>query len=59
MVKKKGDHSLRSAEMVQLQPRKEISFWLDSYDDLFSDFDPRPYAQKGFSEDFLDEAKRA
>lgn len=37
----------------------EIKLILDSYEDIFSDFDPRPYSQKGLSEDFLVEAKRA
>src|SRR3989338_7834300 len=37
----------------------EISFWLDSYDDLFSDFDPRSYAIRGISDDFLTEARKA
>lgn len=46
-------------EIAQLLKKKEVSFWLDSYDDIFSDFDPRPYHQKGLSEDFLDEARRA
>ena len=46
-------------EIAQLQPRKEVSFWLDGYDDIFSDFDPRLYHAKGFSVDFLEEAKRA
>jgi len=37
----------------------EISFWLDSYDDLFSDFDPRSYPIRGISDDFLIEARKA
>jgi len=37
----------------------EISLILDDYDDLFSDFDPRPYSEKALSDDFLEEAKRA
>lgn len=36
-----------------------ISLILDSYDDIFSDFDPRPYEQKALSDDFLVECKRA
>jgi hypothetical protein len=35
-----------------------IHMWLDSYDDIFSDFDPSPYSQRLLSEDFLSEAKR-
>jgi hypothetical protein len=36
-----------------------VSLWLDTYDDIFSDFDPRPYGQRALSEDFLAEARRA
>jgi hypothetical protein len=36
-----------------------LSLWLDTYDDIFSDFDPRPYGQRALSEDFLAEARRA
>jgi hypothetical protein len=36
-----------------------ISLILDSYDDLLSDFDPRPYASRGLSDDFLSECKKA
>ncbi len=35
-----------------------ISLVLDSYDALFSDFDPRPYSERGLSDDFLFECKR-
>lgn len=37
----------------------EIRFGINGYNDLFSDFDARPTAQRGLSEDFLTEAKRA
>ncbi|MFH1439396.1 MAG: hypothetical protein ABIG89_02445 [Candidatus Woesearchaeota archaeon] len=36
----------------------KISLWLDRYDDIFSDFDPRPYSQRSLSDDFLSEAKK-
>jgi len=36
-----------------------ISLILDSYDDLFSDFDPRPFAERALSDDFLVECKKA
>jgi hypothetical protein len=36
-----------------------INLGLDEYDDIFSDFDARPYAQRMLSEDFLHELKRA
>ena len=37
----------------------EISLILDTYDDLFSDFDPRPFDHRAISDDFLREIKRA
>ena len=40
-------------------PPGAVSLWLDNYDDIFSDFDPRPYGQRALSEDFLAEARRA
>jgi hypothetical protein len=36
-----------------------ISLVLDSYQDIFSDFDPRPYKYRALSDDFLSECKRA
>ncbi|HUO57751.1 MAG TPA: hypothetical protein VMV05_06195 [bacterium] len=36
-----------------------ISFALDDYEDIFSDFDPRPYLERMLSDDFLYELKRA
>lgn len=50
----------------QLLPKKdellklsEVSLILDTYDDIFSDFDPRPYSERALSDDFLYEAKKA
>ena len=37
----------------------EIPLWLDNYNDLFSDFDPRHYSNRALSQDFLEELKRA
>ncbi len=37
----------------------EISLVLDSYDDIFSDFDPRTVDKRSLSDDFLAELKRA
>ncbi len=36
-----------------------ISLILDTYDDIFSDFDPRPFSERSLSDDFLQECKRA
>ena len=46
-------------EREKIMKISEISLMLDSYDDIFSDFDPRPYSQRALSDDFLIEAKRA
>jgi hypothetical protein len=43
----------------ELLEKAEVSLILDKYEDIFSDFDPRPFTQRAFSVDFLDEAKRA
>jgi len=37
---------------------RQISIWLDSYDDIFSDFDPLPYAERILSDDFIGELKK-
>ncbi len=46
-------------DIKQILDKTEISLVLDTYDDIFSDFDPRPYNERALSEDFLVEAKRA
>jgi hypothetical protein len=38
---------------------REIYIRLEHYDDIFSDFDMRPYARRALSVDFLEEIKRA
>lgn len=55
----KEEITLTEADKQQLLQLSEISLWIDSYDDLFSDFDPRPYSQRAISEDLLIEAQRA
>ncbi|HIH39843.1 TPA: hypothetical protein HA219_03945 [Candidatus Woesearchaeota archaeon] len=46
-------------EQTALLKKSEISLSLDNYDDIFSDFDPRPFSQRALSDDFLIEAKKA
>lgn len=36
---------------------KELELWLDSYDDIYSDFDSRHYVKRRISEDFLHELR--
>lgn len=43
----------------ELLAKSEISLILDTYDDIFSDFDPRPYSQRALSDDFMREARKA
>jgi len=42
-----------------LLQRSEVSIWLDGYDDIFSDFDPRPYTQRAISDDFIAAVRKA
>lgn len=46
-------------EMKKVLQTSELALWLDDYDDLFSDFDPRPYSQRALSDDFLLEMIKA
>src|SRR3954469_17704523 len=39
-------------------PIPEISIWIDKYDDVFSDFDSRPFAERSLSDDFLREVQK-
>lgn len=49
---------LSEEDKHKMHQLSHISLWLDGYDDLFSDFDPRPYSQRTLSDDFLSEAKK-
>ncbi len=40
---------------INSMTKHDISIWLDTYDDIFSDFDFRPYSEKALSDDFLKE----
>jgi hypothetical protein len=52
-------NSFVEKEKERLAKLSEISIALTTYNDIFSSFDPRPYAQKALSDDFLEETKRA
>ena len=47
---------MKKGELIKMSG---ISLALDDYNDLFSDFDPRPYNERALSDDFLVEAKKA
>lgn len=60
MICTEKDSNIEANEDTKIILReKNISLILDSYDDLFSDFDPRPYSVRGLSDDFLIECRRA
>jgi len=42
----------------RIQDLKEIAIVIDSWDDIFSDFDPRPLNERTVSGDFIDELKK-
>jgi hypothetical protein len=50
---------MKEEEQNRLLRESEIGIWIDNYDDIFSDFDPRPYSQRSLSQDFLGETKKA
>ena len=45
-------------EKKELLSKAELSIWLDDYDDVFSDFDSRPLAERSLSDDFLVEVRK-
>jgi hypothetical protein len=46
-------------EMKEIKETSEIRVAIKNYEDIFSDFDPRPLSERGLSEDFLLEIKKA
>ncbi len=59
MVKEDNAVSKAEEKSPALARVNSITLALDDYEDLFSDFDPRPYSERILSEDFLYELKRA
>lgn len=49
---------LPDSHAKRLARSSQVGLSIDSYEDLFSDFDPRPYKEKQLSEDFLTELRR-
>ncbi len=58
MAEKKEETVSLKHEINALQ-MSEISLLVNDYEDIFSDFDPRPYSQRALSGDFLSEAHKA
>jgi hypothetical protein len=50
--------STKVSEGKQLMLLRDISIWLDDYNDIFSDFDPRPYSERALSDDFMVEIRK-
>ncbi|VVB80267.1 Uncharacterised protein [uncultured archaeon] len=46
-------------EDIEKLKQANISLIIDTYDDIFSDFDPRDFNQRALSDDFLIECKKA
>ncbi len=62
VVKKKLPKEVIDKKIKEIQDvlrTAEINLRLNEYEDIFSDFDPRPYSEKALSVDFLEEAERA
>jgi len=52
-------HPHENEEEIQDQSSgSNISVWVDCYDDIFSDFDLRPYTSRNISDDFLRELRK-
>ena len=54
-------HNNRQEDLKEQKNTKEnysISLWIDFYDDIFSDFDPRHFSLRNISDDFLYEVKK-
>ncbi len=58
-IKAKKRKIFKKGKEWKLLQRSKISLILNTYEDIFSGFDPRPYHEKALSDDFLQEAKRA
>lgn len=54
----KGYEKLKEG-LKDFEETSEIRFVIEDYNDIFSNFDPRPLPKRGLSENFLVEAKRA
>ena len=51
-------HHDATGEKKKLLSKSELSIWLDRYEDIFSDFDSRPFSERTLSDDFIIEAKK-
>lgn len=56
---KEAEIKIPEEEKTKLFRLSEISVHIDTYDDIFSDFDARPYSLRAISDDLLLELRRA
>lgn len=52
------DESVKRNRERRIKDLKEIAIVIDTWDDIFSDFDPRPLDERTISGDFVDELKK-
>jgi hypothetical protein len=45
-------------QIENIKNRRQINIWLDSYDDIFSGSDQRPYSERILSDNFITELKK-
>ena len=50
---------VKEERLQQELQNASISLVIDTYEDIFSDFDPRPFSERALSDDFLLECKKA
>jgi len=58
LIKKEREEMKEIEEKIALANVGKLSMWLEDYDDLFSDFDPRPYGERAISDDFINEYQK-
>lgn len=58
-MEQKKEETVLTEDKQKLLQLSSISIALDGYNDIFSDFDPRPYNVRALSDDFIVEAKKA
>ena len=58
IINKKKQEQVSDESKQSLLKLAEISILLDSYDSIFSDFDPSPYSERTLSDDFIIQSKK-
>ena len=58
LINKHKQEEVSDESKKSLLKLAEISILLDSYDSIFSDFDPSPYSERTLSDDFIIQSKK-